>query len=252
VTIRHSCSISDIGSVRRRNEDAFCAAADIGFYAVADGVGGAAGGDVASRIAVDVAETFLREAFAGRPHMAACFCEDTSAIGRLLGSAVSGANTAVYHESIRLPSLSGMCTTFAAALFQDDRIAISHVGDSRIYRLRSGVLSQLTEDHTLAQEQFRRGLLSRSELLACDYRNIISRVVGVAPAVEAASAEYTVEEGDRYLLCTDGLSNMLSHEEIQSIMAEGAAPEELCTSLLAAALHAGGHDNITAIAVLCR
>ncbi len=224
----------------------------MGFYAVADGVGGAPGGHVASRIAVDAAKAFLRAAFSGRSHMSGCFREDTSALNRLVCLAVNAANTAVYHESLRVSALSGMCTTFAAALFRDDYLTIAHVGDSRIYRLRDGILTQLTEDHSLAQEQFRRGLLSRSELLACDYRNIISRVVGMEPNVEAAVAEHQVCDGDRYLFCTDGLSNMLTYEEIQGILAADASPETVCSSFVAAALQAGGQDNVTVIVVACR
>lgn len=252
MSIRRSCGISDIGSVRSRNEDAFCVADDIGFYGVADGVGGSPGGDVASRIAVDVAEAFLRDAFAGMLHMPGLFREDTSALNRLMCSAVQKANTAVYHQSIRVPALSGMCTTFAAALFREDQLAIVHVGDSRIYRFRNGVLDQLTEDHTLAQEQFRRGLISHSKLLECDYRNIISRVIGIEPNVESVFAEYTVQESDRYLLCTDGLSNMLGHEVIREILSAEGLPESACSSLVAGAIQSGGFDNITVIAVFCR
>ncbi len=224
----------------------------MGFYAVADGVGGAPGGHIASRIAVDSAEAFLRAAFSGRPHMPGCFREDTSALTRLISLAVTGANTAVYHESLRVSALSGMGTTFAGALFRDDHLAIAHVGDSRIYRLRDGILTQLTEDHSLAQEHFRRGLLSRSELLACDYRNIISRVVGMEPNVEAAVAEHPVFDGDRYLFCTDGLTNMLTHDEIQGILAADAFPKTVCSSFVAAALRAGGQDNVTVVVVVCK
>ncbi|HMK44230.1 MAG TPA: protein phosphatase 2C domain-containing protein [Dissulfurispiraceae bacterium] len=230
--------MSDRGRKRSRNEDAWLAADALGLYVVADGVGGAPAGDIASRRATDaIAEHIVKNPGAEESAMA------------LLQAAVRIANTTLFHEAILQPALAGMCTTAAALLVRGEHCFIAHVGDSRIYRFRNGALTQLTIDHTLAQDRFDRGLIGREQLRVCGYGHVLTKTVGLEPEITATSADFHALDGDRYLLCTDGLTTMLQDEVIQDLLKAGGDCLSVCDRLVAEANRAGGHDNVTVVLV---
>ena len=263
--------LSDRGRVRHSNQDVCAARPEHGVFVVCDGMGGAAGGEVASHLAT---QTFLD--CLAQPNCA------TQARARL-AEAIRAANQAVYRHSRKLPSLHGMGTTLVALLRHDDaqrpedvptspRLWIAHVGDSRCYLFRSGELRLLTQDHSLVEEQVRAGVLSRVQATASPMRNIITRAIGTQPTVEPEIALHAAQPGDLYLLASDGLSRELDNGEISEILTRTASPAALATgrrdtvapglapqSALDSACHAlidaanakGGRDNITVLLVAC-
>ncbi|MFZ0664576.1 MAG: Stp1/IreP family PP2C-type Ser/Thr phosphatase [Acidimicrobiales bacterium] len=231
-----SGSASDVGRVRTVNEDLAFEAGSL--YGVADGMGGHVGGDIAARIAVET----LEETFSRNP----------SVEGML--AAVQAANVAVWERGRVDPDLRGMGTTLtAAALIADaaavggDRLILVNVGDSRAYRLREGVLEQLTTDHSVAEELVARGELTPEEANLHPHRHILTRVLGVTPEVEVDAWELFPKAGDRYLICSDGLSNEVSADQITSILARETSPILVAEDLIHTANNKGGHDNITVV-----
>jgi protein phosphatase len=227
--LRHA-GVTDTGNVRTSNQDQLLAEGDL--VAVADGMGGHRGGEIASRLAVDA----LRAAFA----------EDPTADG--LVAAVEAANLAVFTEGQATPELQGMGTTIAAvALVADGSLAVVNVGDSRAYLLQDGVLRQLTADHSLVADLVRAGQISEDEARTHPRRNILTRVLGVEPTVVPHVARTEPARGDRLLLCSDGLFNELDEPDIAAILASVPDPAEAATRLVAEAKLHGGTDNITAL-----
>jgi protein phosphatase len=267
--------LSDRGRVRHSNQDACAALPEHGVFVVCDGMGGAAGGEIASHLAT--------EAFLGRLAHSHCPASGPAATRprARLAEAIRAANQAVYRHSRKLPSLHGMGTTLVALLREDDaqrpedvpaspRLWIAHVGDSRCYRFRSGELHQLTLDHSLVEEQVRAGLLSRVQATASPMRNIITRAIGSQSTVEPEIASHATQPGDLYLLASDGLSHELEDNAIAQILASAvrastlaasrrnsAAPgpamqsalDSACQALIDAANANGGRDNITVLLV---
>lgn len=238
--------LSDRGRLRQTNQDACGARADRAAYVVCDGMGGAAGGEIASRMAV---ETFL----AGFTTVPPSAGERTRAA---LGAAIRAANAAVFREASRRQELQGMGTTLVALVFAPAHATgegatawLGHVGDSRCYRWRAGELTQLTEDHSLVEEQVRAGRLSRLEAGTSPMRNIITRAVGSQATVQATIAMHSVERGDLYLLASDGLTRELEHAAIAAALECGDALDAICRNLVDAANAAGGRDNVTVLAV---
>jgi PPM family protein phosphatase len=236
LTVLRSGSASDVGRVRIVNEDLAFEAGSL--YGVADGMGGHVGGDIAARIAVDS----LEEAFN----------RDPSVEGMLV--AVQQANVAVWERGRVDPDLRGMGTTLtAAALIADsaadsgDRLILVNVGDSRAYRLREGVLEQLTTDHSVAEELVARGELTPEEANLHPHRHILTRVLGVTPEVEVDAWELFPMAGDRYLICSDGLSNEVPSSQITSILGKDTSPVLVAEELIQTANNRGGHDNITVV-----
>jgi serine/threonine protein phosphatase PrpC len=263
--------LSHPGLVRHVNQDACAAREDLGAFVVCDGVGGAAGGEVASRMA---AEAFLhalsqpRRRATRRVAPEAGVGADDAVVGGAaamypeshphsrLHEAVRAANQAVFRQSRRLKSMRGMGTTLVAALWDDaaTTLWLAHVGDSRCYRLRRGVLHLLTEDHSLVEEQVRAGRLSRVEAAASPIRNIITRAVGSEAVVEPEVAAHATRPGDVYLLATDGLTRELEDAQIVRILRKalpGAALEAACQALIDAANESGGRDNTTVLLIAC-
>jgi protein phosphatase len=219
---------SDIGRARQRNEDAYIVSHPL--YAVADGMGGHRGGQEASRMAVKIVSEITKSA--GQDHIA---------------GQVRKANQAVYDRSSEDPSLSGMGTTMTAVLADGDEIHLAHVGDSRAYLLRDGELQMLTEDHTLVQRMVIEGKLTKDEAHDHPQRSILTRALGVDQDVRVDEAMVLVREGDRVLLCTDGLTGMLEDEDVKEILEADADPQKAADHLVDAANRAGGLDNITAL-----
>ncbi|HEY8543848.1 MAG TPA: protein phosphatase 2C domain-containing protein [Acidimicrobiales bacterium] len=230
--IRHA-GVTDTGNVRAINQDWLVAEGDLAV--VADGMGGPGGGEIAARLAVET----LREAFAADP----------TATG--LVEAVRRANAAVWAHAEAHPDLAGMGTTIAAVARVtdggDDRLAVVNVGDSRAYLLQDGRLSRLTADHSLVADLVRAGALSEDEARTHPERHVLTLAVGVSPEVEPHTVEAVPMPGDRLLLCSDGLFNELTDEEITEILVSVPDPAGAATRLVARAKEEGGRDNITAV-----
>lgn len=224
-------SASHTGRVRSNNEDAVFppvsgANEEVSLFIVADGMGGHVAGEVASRIAVDTAIDIV-----GSP-----------------ADRVTGANHALLLEVADKPELAGMGTTMTLLEMTDGVARIAHVGDSRAYLLRDGVLRQLTEDHTVAAEYVAAGKLSPEEAQHHPQRNMITRALGLTQNLMVDELDEPVRPGDRFLLCSDGVNSMLSDQEIADELAAETA-EEAAWALVEAANQAGGNDNITAVVV---
>jgi len=218
-----------VGKVRPINEDAALVMPVPGVYAVADGMGGHNAGEVASGLAVACIHKRLHER---KPHVA------------LLQNAVQETNIVLLQRAKEDPACLGMGTTLTLLCDQGSSALIAHVGDSRCYRYRGGALEQYTEDHSVVGEMMRLGVLTPEEARVHPYRNVITRVLGTAGHVEVDIVEADVRPGDRFLLCTDGLCEQISDGEIAELLRAGCI-EAAADALLAAALDAGGTDNIT-------
>jgi len=233
-----------VGLVRRNNQDAVGAEGERGLFVVCDGMGGAAGGELAAHMAVQI---FLHEAYRDGPDA-----------GSALSHAVAVANREVYAYAQENPRLRGMGTTLAAlsvpttvaARSKRIPLAIAHVGDSRCYRLRSDTLDLLTDDHSLVAEQIRQGEMTEEEAEASPLRHVITRAVGTAPEVEADLLRTEGLEGDVYLLASDGLTRELSEREIAELLQlHGSSLVTAAEKLVLGANEAGGGDNTTVVLV---
>ena len=232
-----------IGLVRQNNQDALDFGAvgdDLHYAVVCDGMGGANGGNIASRIAVDVLVSRIKENLQeGRPH---------GAVEHLLESAMAAANIGVYDKAQSDPSLSGMGTTVVAAVISGPHAYISHVGDSRLYHLRDGELRAVTRDHSVVQEMIESGQITEEEARSHPRRNYITRALGVSENEAGEFDELELQTGDRLLLCTDGLTNTVSHEHMRQILTD-ISSEDTAGQLIQAALDGGGTDNVTVLVV---
>jgi serine/threonine protein phosphatase PrpC len=224
-----TAAVTDIGHVRERNEDRYLVSGPV--VAVADGMGGHLGGEVAASLATHVLAR-LSERGEGS-----------------LADRVREANRVVFERSIQDRTVAGMGTTLTAAELVDGRARLAHVGDSRAYLFRDGELTRLTEDHTLVQQMVRAGELTSAQAEVHPHRNILTRVVGVDPGVEVDELEIELRPGDRLLLCTDGLTNMLPDARIAQVLGEEDEPRAAAERLVAEANQAGGIDNITVVLV---
>ncbi len=224
---------TDKGLVRKENEDAFCIDKDLGLLAIADGMGGHASGEVASKMAIEILRDSLKK-------------EGEPLLDRL-DSGVKLVNKMIYEASRSQSQLNGMGTTLTAVQLDGKRLSIAHVGDSRAYLIRGGVIEQLTDDHTIVSEQVARGMITREEAARSDMRNILSKALGIAPEVDVDIEGLTVSEGDQLVLCSDGLSELISDDEILSEVQSSKRPEIVCDELVDLANQRGGEDNITVI-----
>lgn len=224
-------SRSDVGLVRGHNEDSFLVQAPL--FAVCDGMGGHAAGEVASSIAVS---TIAEKAPAGADDV-------------LLGVAVEAANTAVMLGAEQGMGKPGMGCTASCCLIEEGRMAIAHVGDSRIYLLRHGSLVRVTHDHSYVEELVDSGQITADEARTHPSRSIITRALGSDPDMYADHFSLEVSNGDRVILCSDGLSSMIADSEIEALAVSSATPQQAADNLVAAALTAGGLDNVTVVVV---
>lgn len=235
-----TCAITDTGRKRTRNEDAFLVDDERRLFVVADGIGGHAGGEVASRLAVDViGETLGRV----ESHEITLLGQD------LLRFAFRRANHAVHaHAKEAFPGQS-IGTTAVALLFGRTHAAVAHVGDSRAYRVRGGGMLRLTEDHSFVAEQVRHGLITESEARRHPRRNWILRSVGHDESVEVDAAITPLAPGDRFVLCSDGLCGLVEDDEIAACVRESGSLDGAAARLVALANERGGDDNITVLVV---
>jgi PPM family protein phosphatase len=237
-------SALDTGRARSNNEDAVRIDESIALAVLADGMGGYNAGEVASAMAVDCIcddmARWLAEPAGPRDEEQVC--------AALMASA-QHANQVVFDAAQSRAEYAGMGTTVVAALFNEDRVWIGHIGDSRAYRLRGGKLEQLSRDHSLLQEQIDAGLLTPEEAVYSMNRNLVTRAVGVEPQVELEVVGHELRAGDTVLLCSDGLSDMLPDAAIAQVMRANDNLELAGQALIAAANAAGGRDNISVVLV---
>lgn len=246
MTALKMAGLTDPGMRRENNEDAYLTVPEIGLAVLADGMGGHLAGEVASGMAVDVIRRNLIAAFAN----GAVASDALSLEAESIKNAIELANQAINETSAARPECTGMGATVVAAIFHDDLICVAHVGDSRLYRLRAGLLEQVTEDHSMIQELLKRGFITPEEARVSTAKNVVTRALGVDVAVQVDVAEQVVSDGDVYLLCSDGLSDVLPPEAIQAILLQhGEDLDTALTELIAQANAAGGPDNISAILV---
>jgi serine/threonine protein phosphatase PrpC len=236
-------SATDVGQKRDHNEDSLLCNDALGLYVVADGMGGHLGGEQASRMAVEVLEkemtAWLHAAEDG---------QKPASVVEAMREATIRASEAIYESAQASPDHAGMGTTLTGLCFHGQSLTLCHVGDSRAYLLRDGRARQLTEDHSWIQEQVRAGLLSPGDAIVSRFRNIITRSVGFEPSVTPDLFTMPVEAGDCFLVCSDGLSNYFSVDEIGRVLA-GQFYGEAGRALVEIANQRGGDDNITCVVV---
>jgi protein phosphatase len=238
-----AAAVSDRGRKRPTNEDAYGFSLENGVFFVCDGMGGAAAGEIASSLAID---EMLRSL--GSRHSSNRVAEETP-MPQLAEEAIFSTNQAIFSRSQRNLRLNGMGTTLVGLVVEERRVWVVNVGDSRCYRLRGGHLEQITLDHSLVEEQVRLGRMTRSEALRSPLKNVITRALGTQIRVTPDIFELVAEQGDLFLLCSDGLTRELSDPLIESLLMLDLPTEQLCAQLVNAAKKAGGHDNITCLLV---
>jgi protein phosphatase len=239
---------TDTGRVREHNEDTIASDLDVGLLVLADGMGGYNAGEVASGIAVKTITNLVREGLAR---------EDLGSMDRgtgltrpsiVLRDAITRANKIIYQTARSQAECEGMGTTVVAALFYDNRISIAHVGDSRLYRQRGSQIAQVTMDHSLLQELVDRGFYSPEEAQRAANKNYVTRALGVEPQVEVEVQEHPVDKGDVFILCSDGLSDMVEDEDIRlTISTFGANLDTVAKQLIQLANENGGRDNVSVV-----
>jgi protein phosphatase len=237
-----AAALTDRGCKRPSNEDAYGFSAEHGVYAVCDGMGGAAAGEIASSLAIDEVLRLL------------CDRPENEPLEETITNAICAANGAIHSSAQRNFRLNGMGTTLVGLVAEERRILVFNVGDSRCYRLHNFhpnpcKLEQISKDHSLVEEQVRQGRMTRAEALRSPMRNVITRALGTQCCVTPDIFELEAAPGDLYLLCSDGLTGELTDSLIESMLAIDLPLDELCARLVKAAKKAGGHDNITCLLV---
>jgi PPM family protein phosphatase len=238
------CSKTDPGRARENNEDsaAFDEATCLGV--LADGMGGYNAGEIASGMATAFIKSEMARWLSEAGKQA-----KIKEVRRALEICVDNANRSIFNAASSNSQYSGMGTTLVVAVFQDSRVMLGHIGDSRCYRLRGNELAQITKDHSLLQEQIDAGMLTQEEAATSTYKNLVTRALGVEDAVALELNEHLVAPGDLYVMCSDGLSDMVGDAEIASILESQATIEQKAERLVAAANEHGGRDNITVLMV---
>lgn len=233
---------SDCGRVREHNEDTFRVDSEHGLFVVADGMGGHASGEIASAMAVEI----LFKNLIGCEGSKADSCNKET-----LQKAIERANSTIFQDAQVHQERMGMGTTLTFISRSLDQLHLGHVGDSRAYRLRGNELTQLTRDHTWVNMQVHAGLLSQQEAEHAKMRHILVKSLGTQPEIEPDIVSVDVKPNDRFLLCSDGLSDLVEHNDLQNILAGNGAPAEITRRLITKANALGGRDNITAIVIDC-
>jgi protein phosphatase len=237
---------SDVGRTREVNEDSLYLPEEERFCIVADGMGGHASGEVASRLAVETAVDYFRNT-AEEPPVTWPFLVDFDhhQAERRLRAAIQLANRRVFEAAERDPHLRGMGTTMVACVFTEHEVLLAHVGDSRAYRIRNGVIDQVTEDHSLFSDYVKLGRADANAAGDFPHKNVIVRALGMKPSTRIDLRREPLRLGDVYVLCSDGLSGMIGDEDIRQIVTQEPDLDHAASLLVAAANAAGGADNIT-------
>ncbi len=234
---------TDLGLVRSNNEDNFYLDEKTGLLLVADGMGGHASGETASKLAV----TVMRDYFHGPQIQFGKYNYSYSEATNRLNSAINFANLAVLEAARESPQLRGMGTTIVAVHLNGNKLSIAHIGDSRAYLIRAGSIEQLTHDHTLVNEQIKSEMITAKEAAQSAMKNILTKALGISEDTEAELDELTVFNDDILLLCSDGLNNMIRDEAMLDIILSSPHHDAACASLINAANELGGWDNITVV-----
>lgn len=242
--------LTDVGQRRDHNEDAIASDDSMGFVILADGMGGYNAGEVASEIAVLTITAELKEAMLDLRPGQVDELLNKQAEAQLMIEAVRNANEAIYNVSQSQSQCAGMGTTLVVGLFTNNKLLVGHIGDSRMYRFRNQVLTQITKDHSLLQEQIKSGLITAEQAKYSANKNLVTRALGIDPEVELELNEYDVEVDDIYLLCSDGLSDLVEDEIIQATLNMLSSDlAEAASKLVQMANDNGGKDNISVILV---
>ncbi|RQD77820.1 MAG: Stp1/IreP family PP2C-type Ser/Thr phosphatase [Candidatus Syntrophonatronum acetioxidans] len=237
---------TDIGKERQKNEDSYIIIdhdKGIGLFAVADGMGGHLGGDVASSLAVEMIRDFYQR------HQAELIESFPTGAKDLLRKMFIQINEKIWHESLIRPDLKGMGTTLTVAFLIGEQLVIGHIGDSRAYKIRTEGVWQLTEDHTYVQKLVKENKILPGEKESHPQRNLLIRALGTNKRVEVDIYFYHLTKGDLILLCTDGLTRTIPDEEMKDLVLSATSPEEAVDELIKVANKRGGPDNITALLV---
>ena len=245
-----SSGLSDVGRVRTNNEDSFRIVEPLGLFILSDGMGGEAHGEVASAMAVDIINKYCEgdKEDSGVTVLDAA-PENWTSQTRRLRNAVRQANLQIFQSAQKNPEQRGMGATVTTAWLKESMLSISHVGDSRAYLLRSGNLQQLTNDHSLVAEQVRRGLITPQQAEESEMQSVLLRALGAHPEVEIDVDEVEVFPRDVLLLCSDGLTRMVTEPEIAGALQAETEPASAAGKLIALANESGGIDNVTVIVV---
>jgi serine/threonine protein phosphatase PrpC len=243
-----SVALSDTGKVREHNEDTIGCDEDIGLFVLADGMGGYNAGEVASGIAVKTIVNLVREAVERQDLDGGDKETGLTRPSIILRDAIFRANKIIHQTSKTQPQCEGMGTTIVSCFFYDNKVSIAHVGDSRLYRLRNDRFEQMTMDHSLLQELVDRGFYSQEEAQRATNKNYVTRALGVEPNVEVEIHEEPVHKGDYYMLCSDGLSDMVEDEDIHlTISTFNANLDMVAKQLTQLANDNGGRDNVSVV-----
>ena len=243
-------SSTDPGMVRSHNEDSVASDAANGLVVLADGMGGYNAGEVASGMATTVIITEMQQALAKVAANAVDEKTQQPIAGPLVREQVLKANTSIYQAAQSQPQYAGMGTTLIVCLFFDNRVLVAHLGDSRVYLLRDNEFKQVTRDHSLLQEQIDAGLITPEQAKHAQHKNLVTRALGIDPSVDPEIHEYPTKPGDIYLLCSDGLCDMVDDEDIGMTLQALGANLPLCAQqLVQMANDNGGRDNVSVILV---
>jgi protein phosphatase len=243
-------SCTDPGMVRSHNEDSIASDPANGLVVLADGMGGYNAGEVASGMATTVITTEIQQLLAKVQPFDVD--EETKApvAGKIIREQVLKANTSIYQAAQSQPQYSGMGTTLVVCLFYDNKMTVGHLGDSRLYMLRDGKFSQVTRDHSLLQEQIDSGIITAEQAKHAQHKNLVTKALGIDPTVEPEVKEYATKPGDVYLLCSDGLCDMVDDEDVgMTLQALGGNLKLAAQQLVQMANDNGGKDNVSVILV---
>jgi protein phosphatase len=246
---------TNVGCVRTNNEDSFLSDETLGLFIVADGMGGHSSGEVASKMAVNVIANNVRQTITQAAEIdktRVLFGQNNPVLSEYGNHLVSGiriANQVIYESGLTASQNKGMGTTVVAVLVWENNYTIAWVGDSRVYLVRHGHLQQLTADHSLVQEQVNRGLITSEQAETSDFKNVLTRALGIAETVEAEAVEIAAFDDDYLILCSDGLTRMVSDDNILAAIQSYRQPAAIGDRLIALALEAGGKDNVTAVVI---
>ena len=239
--------LTDVGRLRDHNEDAVASDLSIGLLVLADGMGGYKAGEVASEIAVLMIAAEITESLQNKTRLNKSAPNLLPESQKLI-DAVEKTNAAIYQISQNQLQCAGMGTTLVVGIFTDNKLVVGHIGDSRMYRLRAKNLVQLTEDHSLVQEQINAGVITQEQAKLSNNRNLVTRALGIDPVVELELQELDVEVDDVYLLCSDGLSDLIDDAEIGEILVEADGNiVHAANKLIQSANENGGTDNISVV-----
>jgi PPM family protein phosphatase len=241
---------TDPGMVRSHNEDSIAADAANGLVVLADGMGGYNAGEVASGMATTVIVTEIRQILTHAKSFQAGDATGDQVVAKMVREQVLKANTSIYSAAQSQPQYAGMGTTLVVCLYYDNRMLVAHLGDSRLYMSREGKFKQVTRDHSLLQEQIDSGIITPEQAKKAAHKNLVTKALGIDPVVEPEIHEYPTKPGDIYLLCSDGLCDMVDDEDIgMTLQALGGNLKLAAQQLVQMANDNGGRDNVSVILV---